>query len=230
MCRAVDKGKGIETNFHRFCFRVLDPYVWSRIPCVMSARIVLIEPSLLLNAYCQGIFPMGMENGEMSWFSPDPRGVLLVEDFQVPRSVRAELRAKGFEIKVDTAFKEVISACAKRDETWITKEIAGSYQALHGMGFAHSVEAWKDGALVGGLYGVSIGGAFFGESMFSRVPGGSKAALVWLMNYLREAGFILHDTQWTTPHLAMFGGREIPRKDYLKLLSEAIHLPIKFTG
>lgn len=173
---------------------------------------------------------MGMENGEMSWFSPDPRGVLLVEDFHVPRSVRAELRSNDFEIRVNTVFKEVITACAKREETWITKEIAGSYQTLHSMGFAHSVETWQNGVLVGGLYGVSIGGAFFGESMFSRVPGGSKAALVWLMEHLRENGFVLHDTQWTTPHLAMFGGREIPRKDYLKLLAQAVHLPLKFTG
>lgn len=194
----------------------------------MSDRVSPIDPSLLINAYCQGIFPMGLESGQLSWFSPDPRGILPVVDFHVPRSVRAELRRREFEIRVNTSFRETIRFCGKRSETWITREIAASYEALHALGFAHSVEAWENGALVGGLYGVSIGGAFFGESMFSRVPGGSKAALVWLMDHLKSCGFRLHDTQWTTTHLAMFGGREIPRGEYMRQLAEAVRLPVRF--
>jgi leucyl/phenylalanyl-tRNA--protein transferase len=188
-----------------------------------------IEPRVLISAYCSGIFPMGMENGRLSWFSPDPRGILPIAEFHVPRSTRAELRRSDFAIRLDTAFGEVVRFCGDRRDTWITKEIVASYELLHKMGSAHSIEAWRGGRLVGGLYGVAIGGAFFGESMFSRVPGGSKAALVWLMQHLRDRGFALHDTQWTTPHLALFGGREIPRDEYLALLEKAVSLPAKFT-
>jgi leucyl/phenylalanyl-tRNA---protein transferase len=187
-----------------------------------------IEPRVLISAYCSGIFPMGMENGRLSWFSPDPRGIIPVNDFHVPRSARAELRRNAFEIRLNTNFSRVVSLCGDRDETWITKEIATSYALLHKMGYAHSIEAWKGRKLVGGLYGVSIGGAFFGESMFSVESGGSKAALVWLMDHLHARGFVLHDTQWTTPHLALFGGREIPRDEYLRLLERAVTLPVKF--
>lgn len=187
-----------------------------------------IEPRVLLTAYCSGIFPMGMENGRLSWFSPDPRGIIPVDDFHIPRSARAELKRHAFEIRANTSFSEVVRHCSSRAETWITKEIASSYALLHKMGYAHSVEAWHDNVLVGGLYGVSIGGAFFGESMFSVVTGGSKAALVWLMEHLRSRGYILHDTQWTTPHLSLFGGREIPRDDYLKVLERAVHAPVRF--
>jgi len=195
---------------------------------IVSARTTIIEPGMLLNAYCRGIFPMGVERGELSWFSPDPRGVLPIQGFHVPRSVRSEMRNNPFEIRVDTAFGRVIRACGERRETWITNQIIASYEALFDLGYGHCVEAWRDGELVGGLYGVSIGGAYFGESMFSRESGASKAALIWLMNHLRGRGFLLHDTQWTTPHLAMFGGEEIPRKHYLKQLGEAIRTPTKF--
>jgi leucyl/phenylalanyl-tRNA---protein transferase len=186
-----------------------------------------IEPRVLISAYCSGIFPMGMENGRLSWFSPDPRGILPISSFHVPRNTRAELRRNGFEVHVDKAFGRVLRACAARRETWITREIISSYELLHKMGYAHSIEAWRGEELAGGLYGVSIGGAFFGESMFSAASGGSKAALVWLMEHLKERGFLLHDTQWTTPHLAMFGGKEIPRDEYLKLLEKAVHLPVR---
>lgn len=189
-----------------------------------------LEPRLLISAYCNGIFPMGMENGRLSWFSPDPRGILPVKDFHVPRSVRAELRKWRSEIRVNTAFGEVVRACAQRRETWITREILQSYEILHKLRYAHSVETWLDGELVGGLYGVCIGGAFFGESMFSRLPGGSKAALVWLLQHLKQRGFLLHDTQWTTEHLSMFGGREVPRDEYLRLLEEAVNAPARFLG
>ena len=187
-----------------------------------------LEPSVLLSAYRSGIFPMGMENGRLSWFSPDPRGVIPIDGFHVPRSVRAELRRSQFEIRLNKSFKDVVQFCGSREETWITPEIMRSYTLLHQMGFAHSVETWLDGALVGGLYGVAIGGAFFGESMFSNVSGGSKAALVWLMVHLRAKGFLLHDTQWTTPHLAMFGGNEIRREDYLSLLERALAVRTRF--
>lgn len=189
-----------------------------------------LEPRLLISAYCNGIFPMGMENGRLSWFSPDPRGIIPVQDCHIPRSVRAELRKWPHEIRVNTAFPEVVRSCAKRRETWITREIMQSYEVLHKLRYAHSVETWAEGELVGGLYGVSIGGAFFGESMFSRVPGGSKASLVWLMAHLKQRGFLLHDTQWTTDHLAMFGGHEIARDEYLGLLESAVNAPVRFLG
>ena len=189
-----------------------------------------LEPRLLISAYCNGIFPMGMENGRLSWFSPDPRGIIPVDSFHVPRSVRAELRKRGCEIRVNTVFSEVVRACAQRRETWITREIMQSYEVLHKLRYAHSVETWENDALIGGLYGVSIGGAFFGESMFSRAPGGSKAALVWLMEHLKQRGFLLHDTQWTTDHLSMFGGSEIARDEYLRLLETAVNAPVRFVG
>jgi leucyl/phenylalanyl-tRNA---protein transferase len=189
-----------------------------------------LEPRLLISAYCNGAFPMGMENGRLSWFSPDPRGVLPVLESKVPRSVRAELRKREIEIRVNTSFSEVLRACGERRETWITKEIIHSYELLHRLGYAHSIEAWEEDELIGGLYGVSIGAAFFGESMFSRKSGGSKAALVWLIDWLKAKQFILHDTQWTTEHLAMFGGKEIPRLEYLELLEKAVQQPVKFAG
>lgn len=189
-----------------------------------------LEPRLLISAYCNGIFPMGMENGRLSWFSPDPRGIIPIHDFHVPRSARAELKKQPHEIRVNTAFTEVVRSCAKRRETWITREILHSYEVLHKLRYAHSVETWVDGELTGGLYGVCIGGAFFGESMFSSGPAGSKAALVWLMEHLKQRGFLLHDTQWTTDHLAMFGGREIARDEYLALLEKAVNAPVRFLG
>jgi leucyl/phenylalanyl-tRNA--protein transferase len=189
-----------------------------------------LEPRLLISAYCNGIFPMGMENGRLSWFSPDPRGIIPVQEFRVPRSTRAELKRLNYEIRVNTAFVETVRSCAKRRETWITREIMQSYEVLHKLRYAHSVETWAEGTLIGGLYGVSIGGAFFGESMFSRAPAGSKAALVWLMEHLKQRGFLLHDTQWTTEHLSMFGGREIARDEYLGLLERAVNAPVRFLG
>lgn len=173
---------------------------------------------------------MGMDDGSISWFSPDPRGVLLIEEFNVPRSVRAELRRMTYDIRVNTAFREVMQSCGQREQTWITSDILQSYEALHKLGYAHSVEVWRDETLIGGLYGVCVGAAFFGESMFSKANGGSKAALVWLMEHLKRKGFLLHDTQWTTPHLAMFGGREIPREQYLATLEKALDLPVSFLG
>ena len=188
----------------------------------------MIDPELLLQGYRLGVFPMAMENGAIEWFSPDPRAILPLEDFHVPHALRGLLRKKIFETKIDTAFSDVIEACAAREDTWINREIIESYMRLHELGYAHSVEAWAGGKLAGGLYGVAIGGAFFGESMFHRVTDASKIALVALVERLRARTFVLLDTQWLTPHLQQFGGIEISRNHYLRLLRSAVELPRKF--
>lgn len=188
-----------------------------------------IDPELLLSAYAGGIFPMAdEETGEIEWYSPDPRGILPLESFAVSRSLRQTIRKRPFTILVNAAFESVMRGCAERDETWISEEIIGSYVRLHAMGYAHSVEAWQGETLVGGLYGVAIGGAFFGESMFSAVTAASKVCLVALVERLRERNFRLLDTQFLTPHLARFGAVEIAREEYLELLREAIALPVRF--
>jgi leucyl/phenylalanyl-tRNA--protein transferase len=153
---------------------------------------------------------------------------LPVHDFHVPRRFARYLRDHPFELRWNTAFGDVMRACADREETWINDRILDSYQALHELGYAHSAEVWRGRRLVGGVYGVAIGGAFFGESMFSRETQASKVALTHLQWRLRDRGFVLHDTQWTTPHLAMFGGHEIPCGHYMKLLNEAIQLQVSF--
>ena len=188
----------------------------------------VIEPEVLLQGYRLGIFPMAMADGRIEWFSPNPRGVLPLEDFHVPHGLRRAQRKGRFEIRVNTAFAEVMRECAARDDTWIDGNIVESYIRLHQLGHAHSVEAWCDGELAGGLYGVSVGGAFFGESMFHRVTDASKIALVALVERLRERRFTLLDTQWSTEHLEQFGVLEIPRRHYLRLLAEAAQLPRDF--
>jgi len=199
----------------------------------------MIDPKLLLQGYRLGVFPMATEDGAIEWFSPDPRAILPLEDFHVPHALRRLLRRKVFEIKINNLFSEVIKACARREDTWINREIIESYTRLHELGYAHSVEAWSTGKsarrtdssrgeLAGGLYGVSIGGAFFGESMFHRVTDASKIALVVLVELLRTRKFAVLDTQWLTPHLQQFGGVEISRNHYLGLLRRAIELPRKF--
>ena len=188
----------------------------------------MIDPELLLQGYRLGVFPMAMEADAIEWFSPDPRAILPLEEFHLPHALRRVLRKGVFEIKIDNRFSEVIRACAKRDDTWINREIIESYVRLHELGHAHSVEAWAGGKLAGGLYGVAIGGAFFGESMFHRVRDASKIALVALVERLRTGKFVLLDTQWLTPHLQQFGGIEISRNHYLRLLRSAVELPRKF--
>jgi leucyl/phenylalanyl-tRNA---protein transferase len=188
----------------------------------------MIEPELLLQGYRLGVFPMAMEEDAIEWFSPDPRGILPLEEFHLPHALRRVLRKGAFEIKIDNRFSEVIHACAKREDTWINREIIESYTRLHELGHAHSVEAWSKSKLAGGLYGVAIGGAFFGESMFHRVTDASKIALVALVERLRARKFALLDTQWLTPHLQQFGGIEVSRNHYLRLLHSAVELPLKF--
>ncbi len=186
---------------------------------------------LLLRVYARGIFPMvDPRTGTVEYYSPDPRGVIPLDRFHVPRSLARVLAKNVFEIHTDTAFERVIRACSDshpgRLETWLDERLIEAYVELHAHGFAHSVEAWREGRLVGGLYGVQIGAAFFGESMFSRPEQGgtdaSKVCLVKLVEMLRSGGFTLLDAQFATAHLARFGCVEIPRERYLALLEAAV--------
>lgn len=167
---------------------------------------------------------MAVEGGAIGWFSPDPRGIMPLDTFHVPARLARTLRAHPFEVTVNRDFEGVIRACAARpdDGTWISETIVECYVSLHRLGLAHSVEAWKDGRLAGGLYGVHLGAAFFGESMFHRETDASKAALVGLIDRLRRRSFSLLDTQWVNPHLVQFGAVEIPRTEYLRRLKSAI--------
>jgi leucyl/phenylalanyl-tRNA--protein transferase len=160
-------------------------------------------------------------HGELRWYTSDPRAVIPLEGFRIPRSLRQVLKKHQFSVSFDGAFHDVIHGCADRAETWISDEVIAVYTALHRRGDAHSVETWRGGMLVGGLYGVAIGGAFFGESMFSRESNASKVALVALVQHLRSRGFQLLDSQFMNEHLRQFGTVEIPRTRYLKLLAEA---------
>jgi leucyl/phenylalanyl-tRNA--protein transferase len=195
----------------------------------------VIPTELLLAAYASGWFPMADEEGVISWYSPDPRGIMPLDTFHVPSRLQRVVRKGSVQVEIDTAFEEVMRSCAvaerQPDETgtWISEEIIESYCALHAQGFAHSVEVRHDGVLVGGLYGVALGGAFFGESMFHRVTDASKVALVALVDRLRSRGFILLDTQWVTAHLQQFGAIEIPRPQYLRLLEESLTLDVSFS-
>jgi leucyl/phenylalanyl-tRNA--protein transferase len=188
----------------------------------------MIDPEVLLQGYRLGVFPMAMEDDEIGWFSPDPRAILPLKEFHIPHTLERIARRKAFDIRIDVSFVEVMHQCAGRDETWINAEIIESYTRLHQLGHAHSVEAWRNGELAGGLYGVSIGGAFFGESMFHHVRDASKIALLALVERLCERKFVLLDTQWSTPHLRQFGAVEIPRAQYLHLLTSAVNLPRTF--
>ena len=187
-----------------------------------------MTPELIVAAYSQGIFPMADEKGRIGWYSPDPRAVFPLDLFHVPRSLRKTLKKHPFEIKVDQDFEGVMRGCADREPTWINPEIIENYVALHRKGLAHSVEAWREGALVGGLYGVSLGGAFMGESMFSRVSEASKVCLVALVERLRERGYTLLDSQMPTEHLQHFGQVLISREEYLRRLRRAVSLERSF--
>ena len=193
-----------------------------------------LTPELLLRAYAVGLFPMSYpsDSPDLFWLDPEVRGILPLDRFHVPRRLRRTVRTGGFEIRCDTAFNTVIAACAEschdRPSTWINSTIMDLYIRLHEMGRAHSVEVYLDGEIVGGLYGVSLCGAFFGESMFSRRRDTSKVALVHLVARLRKSGYRLLDTQFVTDHLVQFGVREVPRGIYRQLLSEALDHPVTF--
>lgn len=190
-----------------------------------------ITPELLLRAYSIGLFPMAdsADDPELFWVEPDIRGVLPLDAFHVSRSLAKTIRQKPFDIRYDTAFDAVVAACAEaapdRPSTWINAKIKSLYSTLHRMGHAHSVEAWADGQLVGGLYGVSLGAAFFGESMFSRRTDASKICLVHLVERLKTNGFRLLDTQFTTEHLKTFGAIDVPKIDYEDMLANALASP-----
>jgi leucyl/phenylalanyl-tRNA--protein transferase len=190
-----------------------------------AASFAVISVDLLASAYSSGWFPMAVAPGEIRWYSPDPRGIIPLDGFHASRRLSRLVRQGRFVIRVDTDFQAVIRACAERqdeDGTWIDNEILDTYCMLHDRGIAHSIETWQNDQLVGGLYGVALGGAFFGESMFHRATDASKVALVALVERLRERGFVLLDTQWVTDHLAQFGAIEIPRRRYLRLLEAAL--------
>lgn len=187
------------------------------------ARIIPAE--ILLEGYSKGLFPMAHQ-GVIHWFSPEQRGLIpLDERFHIPHGLKHALKSRSFEIRRDTAFREVMLGCAAREETWIDEVILESFCILHALGYAHSIECWDEEGLQGGLYGVELPGVFFGESMFSRKTDASKIALVALVNDLRARGFKLLDTQWMTPHLRQFGGYELTRSQYnaalVKVLAES---------
>lgn len=187
-----------------------------------------LTPELLLRAYADGLFPMAEKRDDptLYWVSPDQRGIIPLDTFHVPRRLARTIRSGRFTVTADQAFTEVMQACAApapgREESWINDEILRLYTALHAGGHAHSLETWQDGELVGGLYGVRLGAAFFGESMFSRRTDASKVALAALVDGLKRGGFVLLDTQFITGHLARFGAVEIPREQYLMKLNYAL--------
>ncbi|MBU6447992.1 MAG: leucyl/phenylalanyl-tRNA--protein transferase [Rhodospirillales bacterium] len=200
----------------------------------MSARPFALTPDLLLRAYRLGLFPMAesRESRSLHWLDPDARGVLPLHGFHIPRSLMKTLHGTRFTVTADEDFPATIAACAaarsNRPETWINHEIETLFVDLYNLGFAHSVETWENGALVGGLYGVALGGAFFGESMFSTVADASKIALAHLVARLRLGGYTLLDTQFITSHLARFGAVEVPRGTYHTMLAEAVEVQARF--
>jgi leucyl/phenylalanyl-tRNA--protein transferase len=193
-----------------------------------------LSPSLLLQAYSQGIFPMADDDGSIGWYEPTVRAVIPIDErFHVPRRLARLIRKGSFEVRYDTAFGDVIRACAVtepgRDTTWISAEIVAAYEELHRHGYAHSVECWRNGALVGGLYGVALRGLFAGESMFHLESNASKVALVHLVERLRRGGFALLDTQFiVNDHFHQFGVIEMPRQAYLRLLRRALQVDARF--
>lgn len=200
-----------------------------RIYSTTSDGGTIIESGFLLNAYCNGMFPMADgKEGEIHWFSPEFRGIIPLDGLRVSRSLRRTLKKNIFDVRINSDFEGTIRKCAGRPDVWISETIVRSYCELHRLGFAHSVECWSGSSMVGGLYGVSIGGAFFGESMFSTMTDASKVALVRLVERLRAQGFVLLDTQYTNSHLVTLGCREIPKQEYLQRLQTALSLQCTF--
>jgi leucyl/phenylalanyl-tRNA--protein transferase len=187
-----------------------------------------LTPELLSRAYAQGFFPMGEEDGSIHWYWPDPRTIIELDRFHIPRSLARVVRQKKFDLAVDRDFEGVMRACADREETWINEPIVAVYTAMHRLGRAHSIEAYQGNRLVGGIYGVSLGGAFMGESMFSRMTDASKVCLVHLVERLRARGYRLFDVQFLTSHLKRFGAVEISRNDYLRQLRRALRVRCQF--
>jgi leucyl/phenylalanyl-tRNA--protein transferase len=188
-----------------------------------------ITPEIVISGYTQGFFPMADEDdGQIYWHSPDPRAIIPFDNVKVPRSLRQSIRKHNYQIKINQNFEEVINFCAKRDSTWISSLIINIYTELNIMGFAHSVECYSEDELVGGLYGISIGGAFFGESMFNKKTDAAKACFYYLIKHISNRNFILLDSQYINPFTEQLGAIEIPKSNYLKLLNKALTLPCKF--
>jgi leucyl/phenylalanyl-tRNA--protein transferase len=182
----------------------------------------LLKPENMIRLYASGAFPMAdAETGNINWYLPDIRTIVPLDNFNIPRSAKKIIEDENFEIKFDTDFEEVLAGCADRESTWISEELKSAYRRLKKRGHIHTVETWKNGKLVGGLYGVTFRAAFFGESMFSKVSQASKAALVALLKHLKEREFVLLDVQYMTEHLKMFGAVEISFEEYTKLLHKA---------
>ncbi len=191
---------------------------------------VSLDPQTLLSAYAQGVFPMADRGGVIRWFTADPRGIFPLDTFHVPRTLRQIVRQKKFDVRINHDFAATMRACktSRAGETWISEPLIEAYTRLHHLGFAHSVESYVNDQLVGGLYGVSLGAAFFGESMFHIAPNASKVALVHLIERLRERKYELLDTQATTAHLEQFNCLEIPATDYERLLHKALQRSCRF--
>jgi leucyl/phenylalanyl-tRNA---protein transferase len=182
----------------------------------------LLKPENMIRLYASGAFPMAdAKTGSINWYLPDVRTIIPLDNFNIPRSAKKSIEDKNFEIRIDTDFERVLEGCADRESTWISEELKAAYRRLKKLGYIHTVETWKNGKLVGGLYGVTFRGAFFGESMFSKVSQASKAALVALLKHLKEKEFVLLDVQYMTEHLKMFGAVEISFEDYTKLLHKS---------
>lgn len=189
----------------------------------------LLKPEIMLRLYASGAFPMADENtGEINWFMPEIRTIIPLNSYNIPRSLKKIMSKGGFEVRYDYSFEPVVRACAERDTTWISEELIKAYLKLEKKGNVHTVEIWKDDMLTGGLYGITYGGAFFGESMFSREPQASKLALVYLLEHLKVKGFSLLDVQYMTPHLQMFGAVEINFTEYNQLLWAACQKRVRF--
>jgi leucyl/phenylalanyl-tRNA--protein transferase len=189
---------------------------------------MVLTPELVLVAYQQGYFPMAEDNGELYWHCPDPRAIVPLDGVKISRSLRKTLQQHVFTTRINTNFDYVIAQCANRLETWISDDIIDIYSRLHQMGYAHSVESWHGGEMVGGLYGVAIGGAFFGESMFSMMDNASKVAFVALTERLRERKFMLLDSQYINPHMQSLGAVDVPRAMFLSMLERALQLRRSF--
>ena len=188
----------------------------------------LLKPINMLNMYAQGAFPMADETGEIDWYQPKTRTIIPLDNYNIPRTLRKFMDSSDFEYRYDENTMDVVRKCADRKETWITDELIKAYKGIEEIGYLHSVEVYKNNKLVGGLYGVNIGGAFFGESMFTKNTQSSKAALVKLVERLNEKGFVILDVQFTTPHLEMFGSIEINFEEYNNLLSIAYEKEVSF--
>lgn len=199
---------------------------------MLKLMTVEFTPETILRGYTMGIFPMGnLDDDKIRWYSPDPRCIIELSEFHVPRRLSRTYRQKKYELKVDKDWDQVIKRCSRQDDeqgVWISDKIIDAYTQLHNLGYAHSVEAYYKGELAGGLYGISIGSAFMGESMFFNATDASKVCLIYLVNRLRKREFTLLDCQWNTPHLAKFGAREIPRNEYLIRLNKALEKKCTF--